>query len=421
MTKLRVLLVSFGYPPDEQGGTQLYGEGLAEALVRAGHEVSVFAANPRSATTVHSVEHQGPIEVERLWDPERAPDDPLALRRPDVEDRFVEALNRTKPDVVHVLHLMHLSPALVEVARDRGTPVVVGLNDHWFLCPLVNLAPGRSHHLGGRLWGVNCLWHSEATSVRRVAALALRGRLWTRARHHLSRPARMRATLGRANVLVAPSMFVRDRFVEFGARPSTIEVLPYGLEPSAGEVVGGRAAPCGRVSVGYLGIYHESKGADLLVDAFRTVDAPGARLTLRGEPLKRDYLRRLRSAAAEDPRITVGDRVPFTEMQSYLASLDLLVIPSRVHETFCRVAHEAARARLPVLASRVGALAEVVAEGRNGLLFEPDDRHDLAAKLRALVSTPGTLAALDRFPRVKTMDEHVAELVGIYRREGAGP
>jgi glycosyltransferase involved in cell wall biosynthesis len=162
------------------------------------------------------------------------------------------------------------------------------------------------------------------------------------------------------------------------------------------------------------------KGVDLLVRAFRGVSHPDARLEIRGPAPDDTFARRVQRIAVLDERIELGEALPHDEIGAFLASLDLLVVPSRFEESFSLVAHEALAARVPVLASDAGALPEIVSEGLNGALFRPGSVRDLQVRLRELVEQPHRLAALSSFPSVKPMAEHAAELAALYRTIDAG-
>lgn len=408
---MRILLVAHGYPPDEAAGTELHARAVTQALTGTGHDVRVFAANPTARARTHRLDNVDGIRVERLWTGHSAErDGTVSLRDPEAERLFTRAMSEFRPDVVHVVSLIFLSDRLIEIAQRADVPVVLAPTDFWFLCPSVHLPVGRRHVLGGRFWGLNCFLHTEGASLRWAAALARRGRLQHRIARHLRRANTLRTVLQRADLVVTPCAFVRERFIEFGADPARVEALTLGLEAESPP-----RPPRGSVPlVGFLGAFTREKGPDLLVDAFTHV-ASEARLVLRGRPVDPPYAAALRTAAATDPRVTVGDALEPGQALPYLATLDLLVIPTRVHESFCRVAREAFVAQVPVLAAAAGALPEIVEPGCSGELFRAGDAGDLTKKLRHLLDNRG-FARLDRFRHVKTMDEHALELVERYRR-----
>lgn len=409
---MRILLVAPGYPPDEAAGTELYAAAAAAALAELGHEIWVFAANPSARQGAHRTEQDGAVTVERfLGRAPVTPGDVPPLVDETADTAFSAALERFRPDVVHVVSLLHLSHRLVAIARASHVPTVVSPCDFWFLCPRIHLPVGAQRHpLRGRLWGLNCFTHTEGRSLRWLASLLYRGRLAARIRWHIRRAVELRATLNHADLVLAPSEFVRRRYLEFGVSSRKLEVLPLGLEAVPVE----RTPRGGGPRIGYLGAFLYDKGPDLLVRAFRRVPAD-ARLVLRGPEPEPGYVASLKAAAAGDPRIEIGPPVDAGRVGEFLAELDLLVVPSRLHESFSRVAREAFVAGVPVLAGAAGALPEIIRPGRNGTLFKAGDEDDLAQRMRELLE-PGVLDGLRDFPAVKTMTQHAAELVARYRR-----
>jgi glycosyltransferase involved in cell wall biosynthesis len=104
-----------------------------------------------------------------------------------------------------------------------------------------------------------------------------------------------------------------------------------------------------------------------------------------------------------------------------LEKIDALVVPSMWLENWPVVVQEARLMRVPVIASRIGGLAEGVRHGVDGLLFEPGDAVALAAALRRVAREPKLLA---RFAAKATlpppMHEHELALEAIYRAKTAG-
>jgi glycosyltransferase involved in cell wall biosynthesis len=371
------MLVVHGFPPEEASGTELYTASLAAALREAGQEVAVFAGSHSAREPVR--EQRG--AVERFARPRER----LRLRYHDAatERAFLAALDRFKPDVVHVQHLLGLTLPLLARVRARETPVVLTLHDHWLLCPELQPYRPYAHRLGD--W--SCFVHLELLRPRRLASMLLERDLRARARAYRDRAQLVREELAAAAVVIAPSRFIADRF---GGEPL---VLAHGVAPVA-------AAPRpGRATVGYLGPLIHGKGVDLLLRAFRGV--PGGRLVVRGPAPDARYAERVRRLAARDPRVSLGPAVPRDELAAFFAELDLLVVPSRLHESFSLVVREAFSAGVPVLASDAGALPE-----SGAATFRSGSVRDLRRKLLQPPARPGD---------VKSLAGHAIELVALYR------
>lgn len=101
--------------------------------------------------------------------------------------------------------------------------------------------------------------------------------------------------------------------------------------------------------------------------------------------------------------------------------MDALIVPSIWFENFSLVTQEAFLFGVPVIASDIGALRELVEDGKNGLLFRVGDAADLRSKVEYLVRNPGEVRRLAaNVPRVKSSVEHAAEIESLYERVLSG-
>ena len=140
------------------------------------------------------------------------------------------------------------------------------------------------------------------------------------------------------------------------------------------------------------------------------------------------YAQQLRSRAG--PRVRFMGGLSREQVWACLAEVDMLAVPSLWYEAFSLIAHEAFVAGVPVIASRLGALAEVVHEGVNGLLVPPQDVDAWTAALQRLVDEPLLLERLRAGVRQPLdVTQHVQFLCDVYgrslsvggRRPGARP
>jgi glycosyltransferase involved in cell wall biosynthesis len=139
------------------------------------------------------------------------------------------------------------------------------------------------------------------------------------------------------------------------------------------------------------------KGVHVAVEALRHA-GPRHVLWVSGDasdPAASDYVAELEAAAAE---IGASDRVRFVgtrrDIHRVMAAADIVVVPSVWEEPFGLVAAEAQLVGAPVVASRRGALPEVVIDGRTGLIFDAEDPRTLAAAVERLAGDPQLRARL---------------------------
>ncbi len=132
----------------------------------------------------------------------------------------------------------------------------------------------------------------------------------------------------------------------------------------------------------------DEKGVDLLIDAWRRLGSAGQSLRLIGGGEQLDEYRR--QAAGLDG-VSFDGQISYADVLAAMASAAAVVIPSRWFEVFPRVVLEAFAVGTPVLAARRGVLADLVRDGENGLLFEPDDVADLARAIERALADPAAL------------------------------
>jgi glycosyltransferase involved in cell wall biosynthesis len=219
-----------------------------------------------------------------------------------------------------------------------------------------------------------------------------------------------------ADGVVCCSELVARQFPRWTGTSLSVAYPPVGAEYEGGDRDSARsrhgvdaADPC----IAVVGSVSRGRGQDVALRALaRLLERfPGARLLIVGAPHKRaadlTFADELRALAAE---LGIEDAVVFTgtteAMADLYAAADVVVNPARFAEPFGRVAPEALVAGRPVVATRVGAIPEVLREGVDGLLVDPDDPEALATAVARLLDDPsladrlvdsGRRRALERF------------------------
>ncbi len=160
-----------------------------------------------------------------------------------------------------------------------------------------------------------------------------------------------------------------------------------------------------RLHVGYIGRLHSHKGVHVLLRAMAST--PGVTAEIIGEGPEAGPLRELARSLSVADRVQFIGHVDYPSLPDRYRRLDAVVIPSvptpRWDEQFCRVAVEAMASGVPIIASKTGAIPEVV--GDAGLLVPPDDSLALSNALRTLAAAPDRwdllrvrgLESVDRF------------------------
>ncbi len=337
-------------------------------------------------------------------------------RNPLVAARFRELLRELRPDVVHCFHLRNLGVDLLRVAREEGVRTVVHLMDFWYLCPRFTLLRSDGGLCegppDGGLGCVRChvpelegaFTDDAVAPLARDLARATRGTAveWRRTNRFAALVRRkdvMFEHLELADAVVAPSRFLADMFVKNGFSRQRIQVVPYGLEPDRVRRVDVER-PRRPIRLAFAGVLSPWKAPHVAIEAVRATDAD-VRLTVHGrleEPMFADYIASLRERAGDDPRIAFAGAFDHARLSEVLADTDALIVPSTWYENTPFVMLEAFAAGVPVAASDLGGMAELIRENENGVLFPSGDSRSLAEILEHWSRAPAELAALRPAP-----------------------
>ena len=299
--------------------------------------------------------------------------------------RMVRMLcRRERPDVAHVHNVFFLlSPSVYYALDHEGVPVVQTCHNFRFLC--ANALFNVGGHVCEQCKGGNyfhaavhrCYRDSRMQSLGMAASLTCHrylGRWWDciDAFIALSEFSRVKLLEGG---LPADRMFLKPNFLERTLTPS-FESDDYAI---------------------VLSRLQEEKDVQTAVEAFQHL--PDLRLVVLGdgpllEPLK--LLAQRLDLRNVEFKGFIGGEARF----DLLRRAKLLVLPSRCYENFSVSVLEAYAMGKPVVASRIGAIAEMVHDGVTGLLFEPGQPEDLARKIRQLTGQPDRLVEFGRAARL---------------------
>lgn len=325
-----------------------------------------------------------------------------------------QLIAKERPDVAHFHNTLPLiSPSAYYACSAAGVPVVQTLHNYRLRCPGANfLRDGRvcEECLGRSLtWPgvVHACYRGSRPATAAVAAML--------ATHHALGTWRTKV-----NVYIALSEFARRKFIDGGLPAQRIAVKPNFV---CGDFAS-KTAP-GDYAL-FVGRLSEEKGPQLVLLAWRNLREQRP-LRIAGDGPALETL----SLEVKDSSVSrielIGRRSP-EEVRSLMLGAKFLLCPSICYENFPISIAEAFACGLPVIASRLGSMAEIVQDGVTGLHFEPGNAADLAAKVEWAWTHPEELERMGRAARAEFEAKYSAEqnydrLMSIYQRvirEGAG-
>jgi glycosyltransferase involved in cell wall biosynthesis len=448
---LRILQVIHQFPPYSSQGSEVYCDALSRELartedVRAFHTSSV----PHSWWRRLRRENVGGLETYHCVD-----GGPY-VRLADWPNRFLRrsfrtALAQFRPEVVHFHNYLSLGDDLVTLARDGGAAVVYTLHDYGLICPntllrrddgvpcgkqdadffqdccpvLIRTGLGGRWRWAARLpslarWQMYARQHPRRWQRRVLGAVTAGAARWLGDPRSTDVPhkrafylAHTRRLVEDVDLFLAPSEFLRQRYLRCGVPPRKIEFQRYGMRKFL--VARRRTGP--GVRFGYIGALHPHKGIELLLEAFAGVE-DGASLhvfgSVFGSPISDGFWRRI----SDRPRANVVFHGAYDNRRvgEVLAGLDAVVVPSVWYENSPLTIQEAFMAGVPVITADAGGMAELVRDGIDGVHFRFGDTADLRAKLRHVARHPELLDRLGRgIPPVPGIEDHATAVLARYR------
>lgn len=316
-------------------------------------------------------------------------------------------IERTNPDIVHFHNTFPLiSPAAYYAAKSMGRTVVQTLHNYRLICPGALLlrdgqvcedCVGKAIPYPGVQHG--CYRNSRLASGAVAAMLTTHRVLGTWQRQ--------------VDRYIALTQFARAKFIAGGLpehkiaiKPNFLATAPEPCEPKEEYAL-------------FVGRPSREKGIDILLRAWKGL----GRLPLRiaGGPVP-EVLRQL---AGDNPAIEFLGEVDSQRVRELMGRAAVLVCPSVWYEGFPMVIAESLASGLPIVASNLGGLAELVDDGRTGLLFGAGDAAELAEKISWIMAHPEERAGMGRAARHEYVTRYTAEenyqmLMKIYAQAQGG-
>ena len=373
------------------GGEEVVLEQEKHLLEDAGHEVITYCRSNHEIEKFNCLERLTLIG-RTVW-------------AVDTEREFSQLLTQEKPDIVHVHNTFFmLSPSIYGACKAHGVPVVQTLHNFRLLCPSVTFfRDGKvceecvEHGLWRSVY-YGCYRDSRAATASVALMLGVHRFLGTWEKS--------------VTCYIALTEFGRQKFIAGGLPAEKIAVKPNFVHPDPGERT--RRGEYGL----FVGRLSREKGISTLLQAWGRLPRHYA-LHIIGDGPERDGLeaqaRQLSLSAVQ-----FQGRLSRDETVTAMKRARFLVVPSGWYETFGMCIAEAFACGTPVICSRLGAMQELVSDGRTGLHFSCGDPNDLAEKVAWAWSHPNEMDAMGREARAEyeakyTPERNYPMLMGVYR------
>ena len=372
---MRILLVNYRY--FISGGPEKYMFNIKKMLEDNGHEVIPFSIhsnkNVETEYSKYFVEPIGGRDATYFDEVKKTPKSvwqmlTRSIYSIEVEKAIKKEIRDIKPDLVYIIHFVNkLSPSVITGAKKMGVPVVLRLSDYFLLCPRFDfmyqkkicedcLTKGYRSCIKKR-----CVKGSLFASVIRVFSMKFHNFI------HVYRG---------VDAFITPSEFLKKKLVENGFDEKKITCIPT-FTASKSEV--------GKPQVGVYGLYFgritEEKGVEIVIKAYEKL--PGYELKIMGDDTTEEA-KRLK-LYVEQRKIKNVEFLGFKsgiELEKVIKGARFTLIPSIWYDNLPNTALESFQYSKPVIASNIGSLPELVADGVNGFLFEAGNDRALVEAIK---------------------------------------
>jgi glycosyltransferase involved in cell wall biosynthesis len=399
---LRVLAVNIFFAPQSFGGATVVAEEMAKAMSGSKDvEYSVFTSLPTDRTDAYQVvryDAKGSVVFGMGLPPES--DWAFDYDNPQVYTAFMDAVRAIKPDVVHVHCVQGMGVGLLDICQAEGIPYVVTLHDAWWICArqfMITPAMKYCHQKTINLDVCNSLCVSRVDNEPRQE--------------------RLKEALAGAAMLLSPSKFFRDLYIQNGFDRGTTVVNKNGVKaPMRARSTSNEVNR--RLRFGYVGGDSHIKGAHLLKKFFASTPYTNYELAVVDNTLNLGMSSISTRLWACTGTLKVIPAYTQDTIDEFFDGIDVLLFPTQWKESFGLTVREALIRDVWVVATDAGGVAEDIVDGENGSIVDFDDSE---AGLNAVLT--GMLAEPSRYfrhvnpyaSRIRTFEQQAAELVDLLR------
>lgn len=313
----------------------------------------------------------------------------------------------TKPNIAHIHNVYHqISPSILPVLKKYNIPVVMSLHDYKLISPNYKfLCEERiCEHKGNYYQEILHKSVKDSYAASALCVLEARIHRWL--------------NIYNANIdlFLAPSEFIKNKFIEYGFNEDKIKVLPYALNIRDYGNQNTNKLKASEKYILYFGRLSKEKGIGVLIEAMKNVRN---RITLKivGEgPLLETIQSRVKKESISNIEFIgfqSGDA-----LKKIIRESALVVVPSIWYENSPLVIYEAMALGKVVVGSRIGGIAELIKENKTGLLFDPNEYRELATKIDYLLDNEDILLKMEEESKNASeqfgFDAHYDEIMKIY-------
>jgi len=355
---MKILIFNTLYYPNQIGGAEKSAQLLSEGLLSFGHEPVVVCTSDKDYVDYVNGVKVYYIDTNNIYWSYNAKEE-KSYKKPlwhfidsyniFAKNKIEKIIKYEKPDVVHTNNLAGFSDIVWKIAKKYDIRVVHTLRDYYQLCPRSTMFKD----------GVNC---ATQCSVCKVYATP---------RKILSKY---------VDAVVGVSQFILNKHISFGYfKNAKTKINIFNPVPTPKNT---NKTTSSTIRLGLVGMLSKYKGTEFVLEKFSKMTTTNIELHLYGKGVTKQYEIELKDKYLKNKNIKFQGFKPVEEIYN---NIDILIISSLWHEPFPRTLIESMSYKTLVLATNRGGTPEMITNGKNGYIFDPDIDGDFEEKLELVL------------------------------------
>lgn len=397
------------YPPNFIGGAELIAHQQSLALTKLGHEIQVFTGDTQVVGARHSCREElyQNIRVNRVYltkidyDP-----DYVSFSHPEVEKHFIQLLREFHPDIVHFHNIIGLSVKILRIAHEFGVKTILTLHDHWGFCFKNTI---MKHE------GVICENYSRCEECQPFINDGMERRIPMRLRQDC-----LKLMMNEVDFFISPSHYLFNTYLIAGFDYKKMNIIWNGIDFDRFNAI--KKKSYDRIlRFSFFGYFGRHKGVSTLLDALPKLNNQKYfQINLIGDGEEKSSYQEQLIKNGFTNFVKFFGKLDNSQIHKAYAETDVLILPSIWRENQPVSITEAMAAGIPVIASNIGGIPEIVENNKTGLIFEAGNSQDLANKMDFLIDHPELLETFGEAAREKmrsnTFESQANKLLELYNR-----
>lgn len=401
MSKKKVLFITHALPPESYGGVEVYTNNIFEEFKKSKKFFPILLTRTNQEKFWPGVVWADEKDCQKFYINTPHVDIFNLINQDGMDDFFKEFLINTKPDIIHFEHYLHLSLKWFEIAKKTLPKSKIILTTHEYM----GICPNSGQMIKTKFMGNKLCTKSSLLDCSKCFPYLNKDII-------KQRIINVKKYFSYIDLFTGPSEFIKNRYVEFGISKNKFIASENGqhiFTPIKHKDHNG-------LKLVYIGQINKFKGLHILLDAMAKIQSKDITLDIYGKMQDdNEYNQNILN------KINTLDNTNFfgpysqDQLPEILSNYDILIVPSIWWENSPLVIQEGFMAKLPIICSDIGGMAEKVTNNINGLHFKTGDSSDLTQKILSLYKNSKKIEKLrSQIPKIKSIEDNRIELELIY-------